>query len=123
VFSTAAVDLSFETEAIGPEEYVVALAGEIDLYTCPEFKEELLRVADAGAVHVVVDLTQTTFIDSTGLGVLLRGVERLRRREGGRLSVVCTDVNMRRLFEITGLDRVFGVYGSRSEALAAAASA
>jgi anti-sigma B factor antagonist len=123
VFSSAAVDLSLETEVVGPEEYVIAVAGEVDLYTCPEFKEELLRVADEGAVHVVVDLTQTTFIDSTGLGVLLRGVERLRRREDGRLSVVCTDANMRRLFEITGLDRIFGVYASRSQAFAAAASA
>ena len=123
MFSRAAVDLSLETELIGPAQYAIALTGEVDLYTCPEFKEELLRVADEGAVHVVVDLTQTTFIDSTGLGVLLRGVERLRRREGGRLSVVCTDANMRRIFELTGLDRIFGVYASRSEALAAAASA
>ncbi len=123
MFSNAAVDLSLETEVIGPEEYVVSVAGEVDLYTCPELKEELLRVVDEGAVHVVVDLTQTTFIDSTGLGVLLRGAERLGRREGGRLSVVCSDVNIRRIFELTGLDRIFGVYGSRSEALAAAASA
>ncbi len=123
VFSNGAVDLSLDTEIIGPQEYVISLAGEVDLYTCPEFKEELLRVADEGAVHVIVDLTQTTFIDSTALGVLLRGVERLRRHDGGRLSVVCPDANIRRIFELTGLDRVFGVYGSRSQALAAAASA
>lgn len=123
MFSNAAVDLSLETEHVGPTEYIISLTGEIDLYTCPEFKEELLRVVGEGAVHVVVDLTQTTFIDSTGLGVLLRGVERLRRRDRGRLSVVCTDANIRKVFEVTGLDRIFGVYGSRSDAFAAAASA
>jgi anti-sigma B factor antagonist len=73
-------------------------------------------IAD-GATLVVVDLTETTFIDSTGLGVLIRGVERAQT-EGGRLTVVCTDPNMRKVFEVTGLNRVFPIYSTREEALA-----
>lgn len=108
--------LSIATERVSPEEYVIALSGEVDLYSCPEFKDELLRVISEGARHVVVDLTATTFIDSTALGVLLRGVERLRERDG-RLSVSCDDPNICKVFEVTGLDRIFSVYSTREEAL------
>jgi anti-sigma B factor antagonist len=108
--------LGLETEQLGDGVYVVSPAGELDLYTCPEFKEELLRVISEGARHVVVDLSLTTFVDSTALGVLLRGVERLKAADG-RLSVVCPDENVLRVFEVTGLHRVFEIHGSRADAL------
>lgn len=110
--------LSIATEQAGSDAYVIALSGEVDLYSCPEFKEELLRVIADGARLVVVDLTATTFIDSTALGVLLRGVERLREKSDGQLSVACTDPNICKVFEVTGLDRIFSLYSSREEALA-----
>jgi anti-sigma B factor antagonist len=109
-------ELDITTEEAGAG-VVVALAGEIDLYTCPEFKQELLRVIADGATLVVVDLTKTTFIDSTALGVIIRGVERLKHRDG-RLVVVCADPSIVKIFEVTGLNRIFSVYGSRDEALA-----
>ena len=108
--------LGLETEQLGDDVYLVAPAGELDLYTCPEFKEELLRVISIGARHVVIDLSFTTFVDSTALGVLLRGVERLKAVDG-RLSVVCPDENILRVFQVTGLHRVFEIHGSRAEAL------
>jgi anti-sigma B factor antagonist len=110
-------ELDITTEEAGAGVAVVALAGEIDLYTCPEFKQELLRVIADGATLIVVDLTKTTFIDSTALGVIIRGVERLKQRDG-RLVVVCADPNIIKIFEVTGLNRIFSVYGSRDEALA-----
>jgi anti-sigma B factor antagonist len=109
--------LEISTELPEPTVAVVGLKGEVDLYTCPDLKEELLRVIREGATLVVVDLTETTFIDSTGLGVLIRGVERLNT-EGGRLVVVCVDPNMVKVFEVTGLNRVFAIYSTRDEALA-----
>ena len=110
-------ELDITTEEAGDGVAVVALAGEIDLYTCPEFKQELLRVVADGTTLVVVDLTETTFIDSTALGVIIRGVERLKLRDG-RLVVVCADPNIVKIFEVTGLNRIFSVVGSRDEALA-----
>jgi anti-sigma B factor antagonist len=110
-------ELDITTEEGGAGVAVLALAGEIDLYTCPEFKQELLRVIADGATLVVVDLTKTTFIDSTALGVIIRGVERLKQRDG-RLVVVCADPNIVKIFEVTGLNRIFPVLGSRDEALA-----
>jgi anti-sigma B factor antagonist len=109
--------LYLETEELGEGRYVIALAGEVDLYTSPELKEELARIIEQGPAHVVIDLTATTFIDSTALGVLIRGVDQLRARGQGRLSVVCTDRDINRIFEVTGLDRVFEVYASRADAL------
>jgi anti-sigma B factor antagonist len=65
---------------------------------------------------VIVDFTSTTFIDSTTLGVLVGGVKRLRTNDG-QLSLVCSDRNITKIFEITGLDRVFSIYASRDEAV------
>jgi anti-sigma B factor antagonist len=114
-------ELEIATEDAGQGAAVIALTGEVDLYTCPEFKEELLRVIGDGATLVVVDLTTTTFIDSTALGVLIRGVQRLRVKDG-HLRVVCVEPNMRKIFEVTGLDRVFSIHPSRAEALAQGSS-
>ena len=110
------MQLGLETEQAGDGVYVITPAGELDLYTCPEFKEALLRVISTGARYVIVDLSLTTFVDSTALGVLLRGVERLRDT-GGDLSVVCPDATIRKVFEVTGLHRVFELHDSRVEAL------
>jgi anti-sigma B factor antagonist len=95
---------------------VISLGGEVDLYTAPEFKQQLLEVIGEGATYVVVDLTKTTFIDSTTLGVLVGGVKRLRPA-GGQLSLVCSDRNITKIFEITGLDKVFPIHETRSEAV------
>jgi anti-sigma B factor antagonist len=111
------MNFDINAEQAAPKVWVIALAGEVDLYTAPEFKEQLLDVIGKGAEHVVVDLTETTFIDSTTLGVLVGGVKRLRPN-GGQLSLVCSDRNITKIFEITGLDRVFPIHADRAAALA-----
>ncbi len=116
------MNFEIKTEQLDDKSYVIALAGEVDLYTAPEFKEQLLDVIAKGAQDVVVDFTNTTFIDSTTLGVLVGGVKRLRT-DDGQLSLVCSDRNITKIFEITGLDRVFTIYGTRDEALSAIRSA
>ena len=110
------MNFDINTEQLNETQYVISLAGEVDLYTAPEFKQQLLDVIGKGAKDVVVDFTQTTFIDSTTLGVLVGGVKRLRQNDG-QLSLVCSDRNITKIFEITGLDRVFTIYPTRSEAL------
>ena len=111
------MNFDIKTEELGDSSYVISLAGEVDLYTAPEFKQQLLEVISQGARHVVVDFSDTTFIDSTTLGVLVGGVKRLRTNDG-QLSLVCSDRNITKIFEITGLDRVFTIYGTRDEAVA-----
>ena len=110
------MNFDIKTEQLSDDAYVISLSGEVDLYTAPEFKQQLLEVISQGATEVIVDLSSTTFIDSTTLGVLVGGVKRLRPNEG-RLSLVCSDRNITKIFEITGLDRVFAIYSTRDEAV------
>ena len=112
------MNFDIKTEQVNSDGHVIALAGEVDLYTAPEFKQQLLEVIAGGSKNVVVDFTDTTFIDSTTLGVLVGGVKRLRSNDG-QLALVCSDRNITKIFEITGLDRVFTIYPTRDEALAA----
>jgi anti-sigma B factor antagonist len=110
------MNFDIQTEQLGDSTYVISLAGEVDLYTAPEFKQQLLDVIAQGARSVIVDFSNTTFIDSTTLGVLVGGVKRLRTNDG-QLSLVCSDRNITKIFEITGLDRVFTIYPTRNEAV------
>ena len=112
------MNFDVQKEKVDDSTYVIALTGEVDLYTAPEFKEQLLEVISEGGKHVVVDFSGTTFIDSTTLGVLVGGVKRLRAQDG-RLSLVCSDRNITKIFEITGLDRVFTIHPTREAAVAA----
>ena len=116
------MNFHIEDEAIDDATHVIELGGEVDLYTAPEFKQQLLDVIGKGAKDVVVDFSNTTFIDSTTLGVLVGGVKRLRQNEG-QLSLVCSDRNITKIFEITGLDRVFTIHATREEALGAQSTA
>ena len=111
------MNFDVKTEKVDDSTYVISLSGEVDLYTAPEFKQQLIEVIGEGGRDVIVDFSGTTFIDSTTLGVLVGGVKRLRAQDG-RLSLVCTDRNITKIFEITGLDRVFTIYPTRDEALA-----
>ena len=116
------MNFDIKTEQLGNDAYVISLAGEVDLYTAPEFKQQLLEVIGQGGKQVVVDFSNTTFIDSTTLGVLVGGVKRLRTNDG-QLSLVCSDRNITKIFEITGLDRVFTIYPTRDEAVSNVKSA
>ncbi len=113
------MNFQINDEAIDDETHVIELGGEVDLYTAPEFKERMVQVIEDGKKQVVVDLSSATFIDSTTLGVLVGGVKRLRP-SGGTLSLVCSDQNIVKIFEITGLDRVFPIHETREQALASA---
>jgi len=115
------MNFDIKTEQLSEGSYVISLAGEVDLYTAPEFKQQLLDAISNGARNVVVDFSGTTFIDSTTLGVLVGGVKRLRSNDG-QLTLVCNDRNITKIFEITGLDRIFTIYPTRDEAVEQIAS-
>ena len=108
-----------ELVRVGDEVAVVVLQGEVDIYSAPQFKEVMIQSIEEGAKHLVVDLASVTFIDSTALGVLVSGAKRVRP-QNGTLDIVCQDENITRIFEITGLDRIFGIYPTREKALESA---
>jgi anti-sigma B factor antagonist len=99
---------------------IVSCLGELDLYTVSELSAQLDASIEEGARRVLVDLTGATFVDSTGLGALLATRKRLGSLFGS-LGLVCDDPIILRAFAVTGLDRLFTIYPSRAEALAASA--
>jgi anti-sigma B factor antagonist len=101
---------------------VVAIAGEIDLFTAPEFKQAVSAGLQGGGHSVVVDLSETTFIDSSSLGVLI-GAHRRAQARGGSLVVVCDNDAIVKTFRITGLDGVFTLLPSLDAAEEAAGAA
>src|SRR4051794_19575898 len=109
---------SLDDEEVDAQTQIVSVAGEVDLYSAPELKMRVLDAIDSGKTRIVVDLTDTTFIDSTTLGVLVGARKRLRAHDG-TLAVVCPDTDKLGLFEMTGLDRVFSIHADRTGALAA----
>jgi len=109
-------DFAIAEHPIDGERHVLAVRGEIDLFTAPELKQVLAESIEAGRVRIIVDLTETTFLDSTALGVLIGAVKRLRSREGS-LAIVNIDENIAKTFEITGLDQIFTIVPTRDEAV------
>ena len=105
-----------ELTALPDERAVVALAGEVELYTSPRFREVLFKGIDGGARRVILDLALVAFMDSTAIRVLVEGVNRLRP-VGGSLAVVGDGGSVRRILEIAGLQRVIELHATRDDAL------
>ena len=95
---------------------VITVVGELDLRSAAALKSGLVEAIDRGARQVVVDMSAVTFIDSMGLGALVGGLKRLRAVDG-ELALVCVDRSIVRIFEITGLDRVFPLHQTLDDAL------
>jgi anti-sigma B factor antagonist len=113
------VDLSLTTRTEG-DKTVVAVGGEIDVYTAPKLREQIVQLVDDGRYHLVVDMEQVEFLDSTGLGVLVGGLKRVRAHDGS-LQLVCTQERILKIFRITGLTKVFPIHASVTDAVAATA--
>ena len=96
---------------------VLAVRGEVDVYTAPRLREKLVELVSEGKQKIVVDLEGVDFLDSTGLGVLVGGLKRARSHEGD-LSLVCTQHRILKVFEITGLTKVFDIHDSVDAATA-----
>jgi anti-sigma B factor antagonist len=92
-----------EIGAAGDQSTIV-VGGELDLYAVPALRDALARVMDRRQRHVIVDLTDATFVDSTAIGVLLHASAQIRET-GGRLTLICTNRNVLRTVEIAGLER------------------
>lgn len=93
----------------------VVLEGEVDVYTAPALKDRLVSLIEDGCVNVIVDLDKVSFIDSSGLGVLVGALRRARERDGA-VRIVCARENILKIFRITGLDKVFPIFADTAEA-------
>lgn len=96
------------TETMEGEVLIVAVRGELDLYTAPDLRSLLLGVIQDGRNAVVLDLRETTFLDSTALGVIIAAMKALRIRSG-RLVLVNDRTSITKTLAITGLDHLLAV--------------
>jgi anti-sigma B factor antagonist len=97
---------------------VLEVGGEVDVYTAPKLREKLVELVGEGHYQIVVDMTKVEFLDSTGLGVLVGGLKRVRSHDGS-LALVCSQERILKIFRITGLTKVFPIHDSLEEALQA----
>jgi anti-anti-sigma factor len=95
---------------------VIKVAGEIDLRTARTVRTGLVDVAEAGFRRIVVDFEQVRFCDATGLGALVAAHNRLHA-DGGELRLARVQAAQRRIFRITGLDRLFTLHESVEDAV------
>ena len=101
---------------------VVDVEGEIDVYTAPRLRELLIDLVNKNNYQLVVNMEKVEFLDSTGLGVLVGAVKRVRAHDGS-LDLVCTQQRILKIFKITGLTKVFGIHETVDQAIAAKKSA
>ena len=92
----------------------LVLEGDLDVRTSPELRERLESVLQDGVRQVIVDLNHVEYLDSTGLGALVRGLQQTRRVDGD-LKIVCDSIRVRRIFQIAGLSRVLEILPSSAD--------
>jgi anti-sigma B factor antagonist len=97
---------------------VIDVRGEIDIYTAPRLRELLIDLVSKGSYQLIVNMDKVEFLDSTGLGVLVGGLKRVRAHDGS-LDLVCTQERILKIFRITGLTKVFGIHQTVDQAIAA----
>jgi anti-sigma B factor antagonist len=95
---------------------IVELQGEIDLSTSAIFKETVYKVIESGKKDIVINLSGLEFMDSTGLGVLVAALKKTSM-EGGSIRLVCNKRSIKKVFIITGLDKVFSIYDNLQRCL------
>jgi anti-sigma B factor antagonist len=93
------------------ELVILQPVGELDVYTGADLRDTLTDLVSQGHVHLVVDLDAVTFMDSTGLDVLVGGLKSARAR-GGSLQIVCRHARILRVFTMTGLHTLFHIHES-----------
>ncbi|MEO7131237.1 MAG: STAS domain-containing protein [Dermatophilaceae bacterium] len=109
------MDLSIRRTEHG-DRTIVRMGGEIDVYTASLVRESLEDQLGQGRIHLILDLSDVTFLDSTGLGVLVGRLKRARAL-GGSLRLVASDERVLRVFAITGLDKIFEIHADLDTAL------
>lgn len=101
---------SFHYDQVG-DWHVLHVSGELDMATAPTLRQQVVALVSHGAIDLVINLDGVEFIDSTGLGVLVGAVKRIRTA-GGELRVVCSRKHLLSLFEITRLTRILDLFDS-----------
>ncbi|HEY2518879.1 MAG TPA: STAS domain-containing protein [Streptosporangiaceae bacterium] len=113
------MEFQLDVESRGDSRAVLRVAGEVDVYTAPQIREQIQDLAAKGTVHLIADLSQVEFIDSSGLGALIGGLRRVREDDGSLVVVISTR-RILRVFQLTGLTKALAIYDTVAAAISAA---
>lgn len=111
-----AIDLSVASRSEG-DWTILDVSGEVDLFTAPKLREHIVSLVDEGRLRIAVNLKEVEFMDSTGLGVLVGALKRLKE-QGGVLALVAPTGPVDRVLSVTGLNKVFAIHDSVDQATA-----
>lgn len=109
------MNLNISTRSTNAELRVLDIEGEIDVYTSTQLKETIVSTIGEGIKFIVMNLSKVEYLDSTGLGVLIGALKHLREKQGN-LIIVSPSMRIMRIFEITGLYKIFSIYQTEEEA-------
>ncbi len=104
----APIDLVLDSRTAG-DWTVIDVNGEVDLYTAPKLRDRIIELVDAGSYRIAVNMEGVEFMDSTGLGVLVAGLKRVREHDG-MLALAAPREPVRRVLAVTGLNEVFPIH-------------
>jgi len=110
------MDIKVSTREAAGKAQIVEVLGEIDVYTSPKVKETITELIEKGHYHLIVNLEGVRYIDSTGLGVLIGALKKVREQNGS-ISLICTNPQIKKIFNITGLVKIFGIFKSEEDAI------
>lgn len=116
------MDIKVNTRVLNEKAQAVEVQGEIDVYTSPRVKETINELIEKGHYQLVINLEGVRYIDSTGLGVLIGALKKVREHNG-RILLVCTNPQIKKIFNITGLVKIFEIFKDEDEALQILANA
>lgn len=115
--SVASMNLKVTASPVRENVVALELDGEVDVYTAPLLRQEIVDQVTKGTKYLLVHLEKVEYLDSTGLGILIGGVKRLKEKNGA-LKLIGPSPRISRIFDITGLNRIFDVYVTQADALA-----
>ncbi len=115
------MDIKVVTKVIENKAAQVDVSGEIDVYTSPKVKEAINALIEEGHYNLIINLEQVRYIDSTGLGILIGALKKVREHSGN-IFLVCVDQQIKKVFTITGLVKIFKIFDNNEAAIAAFAS-
>ncbi len=110
------MDLTLATEQV-ESATIIVIGGEIDVYTAPRLRDRISELVGEGVYDLILDMEAVEFLDSTGLGVLVGGLKKVRAHDGS-LQLICTQERLLKIFRITGLAKVFTIHATAAAAVA-----
>ena len=97
---------------------ILNVCGDVDVYTSPKVKESINALIEKEIYNIVVNLEDVRYVDSTGLGVLIGALKRVKEHNGN-IVLVCTNPQIKKIFQITGLVKIFSIFANNEDAVEA----